>query len=202
MGNYIAVAGNMGVGKTSLVEFLARRFSVKVFFEPNEGNPYLKDFYGDMARWAFASQIHFLTHKFRIHQQIELEAATVIQDRTIYEDAEVFAHNLFRMGLMTRAEHSTYRDLYETVTELVRPPDLMIYLRCPVRAIRRRIKSRGRPEEQDVPLPYLRQLNRLYEDWFLRYDSSPVLVLDTSKLDYVTDLLDSLELLAQIERYL
>jgi len=202
MGNYIAVAGNMGVGKTSLVEFLARRFQVNVFYEPNEGTPYLKAFYSDMARWAFASQIHFLTHKFRIHRQIEREAETVVQDRTIYEDAEVFAHNLFRMGLMTHAEHATYRELYDTVAELVRPPDLMIYLRCPVRAIRRRIKTRGRPEEQAVPLSYLRQLNRLYEDWFQRYRLSPVLVLDTSKLDYVTDMVDSLELMAQIERYL
>ncbi len=202
MGKYIAVAGNMGAGKTSLVDFLRRRFELRVFFEPNESNPYLSSFYRDMKRWAFASQVHFLTKKFRIHRELELVPSTVVQDRTIYEDAEVFAYALHQMGHMSREEYATYRELYESVKPLVRPPDLMIYLSCPVRAIRKRITSRGRPEEQEVPAAYIRRLNRLYEEWFQRYDLSPVLVLDTSQLDYVTNLVDSLDLHASIEAFL
>ncbi len=202
MGKYIAVAGNMGAGKTSLVEFLTRRFQLQPIYEPNDDNPYLGLFYEDMSRWAFASQIHFLIHKFRLHRQMEAFERVAVQDRTIYEDAEIFAYNLMEMGYLSDTEYGTYRDLYESVLPFVRPPDLMIYLKCPVRAIRRRIKKRGRPEEQTVPAAYLRRLNRLYEAWYDRYDLSPKVQLDTSKLDYVTDLVDRLDLLAHIEEYL
>lgn len=202
MGKYIAVAGNIGSGKTSLVDFLHRRFDLRPYFEPNDSNPYLTLFYQDMQRWAFASQIHFLTHKFRLHRELQQVSATVVQDRTIYEDAEIFAYNLHRMGHLSKQEHATYRELYESVISLIRPPDLMIYLFCPLRAIRKRIKARGRPEEQEIPVTYIRRLNGLYEKWFKRYDLSPVEVVDTSRLDYLSDLVDRLDLMSLIEKYL
>ncbi|MDY0059099.1 MAG: deoxynucleoside kinase [Myxococcota bacterium] len=202
MGKYIAVAGNMGVGKTSLVDFLHRRFNLQPFFEPNEENPFLGSFYQDMPRWAFHSQIYFLTAKYRVHLKLEQVGETVVQDRTLYEDAEVFEKNLYKMGYLDEREHKVYRALYESIAPRIRPPDLMLYLKCPVRGIRQRIKKRGRPEELVVPADYLRRLNDLYEAWFEHYDLSPVVVIDTSKLDYLSDLVDRLDLFGTIERVL
>jgi deoxyadenosine/deoxycytidine kinase len=201
---YIAVAGNMGVGKSSLVAFLCRQYGLHPFYEPNEENPYLKDFYKDMRRWAFQSQVYFLAQKFRIHQELEKARSriAVVQDRTIYEDAEIFAYNLYRTKRMNKRDYATYQSLYKSILRSLRPPDLMVYLRGNLRTVRKRIKARGRPEEQDVPVTYLRRLNRLYEDWFARYDLSPHLVLETDNMDYATDLLDRLDLLRKIERYL
>jgi deoxyadenosine/deoxycytidine kinase len=203
---FIAVAGNMGAGKSTLVEFLERRFKVRPFYEPNESNPYLADFYGDMPRWAFQSQAYFLTAKFRIHQQIHKcladDGGTFVQDRTIYEDAEVFAENLYRSRVLPERDYQTYRALYETIVESLPPPDLLIYLRCSVRAVRHRIRLRGRPEEQEVPLAYVRRLHQLYEEWFARYDHSPTLVIDSDRLDYVTDLVHRIDLTRTIERFI
>jgi len=201
---YIAVAGNMGAGKSSLVQFLCSHYKVKPFFEPNEENPYLKDFYGDMKRWAFQSQVYFLSGKFRIHQELEKARSktTVVQDRSIYEDAEIFAYNLYRSRKMTRRDFETYQALYKSIVNSLKPPDLMIYLKATLRTVRKRIKLRGRPEEQSVPLGYLRRLNVLYVEWFERYDLSPTLILETDRMDYVTDLVDRIDLLRRIERYL
>lgn len=199
---YIAVAGNIGAGKSTLVEFLRYRFGLTPFFEPNAENPFLPAFYEDMKRWAFHSQIFFLTHKFRLHQALTDHPGTVVQDRTIYEDAEVFAELLFRMKKLTREEHAAYRSLYEAIIRTLRPPDLMIYLRATVRTVRRRIKLRGRPEEQALPLSYIRRLHELYEDWFTRYDRSPTLVIEVDRLDYIQDLVDRIEVIRTIERYL
>ncbi|MSP73307.1 MAG: deoxynucleoside kinase [Myxococcales bacterium] len=199
---YIAVAGNIGAGKSTLVDFLRYRFGLTPFFEPNAQNPYLTLFYDDMKRWAFHSQIYFLTHKFRLHQQLTDHPGTVVQDRTIYEDAEIFAQNLYRTKMMTPEEYATYRALYDAIIGTLRPPDLMIYLRADVRTVRRRIKLRGRPEEQSLPVPYLRRLHDLYEDWFARYDRSPTLVIPIDKLDYIEDLVDRIEIIRTIERYL
>jgi deoxyadenosine/deoxycytidine kinase len=201
---YIAVAGNMGVGKSSLVDYLCSHYKLQPFYEPNEANPYLKDFYKDMRRWAFQSQIYFLAGKFRIHQELERARSrvAVVQDRSIYEDAEIFAYNLYRSRKMTKRDFQTYQALYQSILRWLRPPDLMIYLKGNLRTIRRRIKGRGRPEEQAVPVSYLRRLNQLYEDWFERYDLSPTLILETDHMDYVTDLLDRLDLHRKIERYL
>jgi deoxyadenosine/deoxycytidine kinase len=201
---YIAVAGNIGCGKSTLVDFICRTYKVEPFFEPNATNPYLVDFYADMKRWAFHSQIYFLTHKFRIHQDLERERVTrtVIQDRTIYEDAEVFAVNLHRRRFISGRDWRLYRDLYQTILASLAPPDLMIYLRATVRTIRRRIKLRGRPEEQAIPVAYLRSLNRLYEDWFSAYKRSPTLVLQTDDLDYLSDLIHRLDVLKTIEKHL
>ena len=144
---YIAVAGNIGCGKSTLVDFICRQYGVQPFFEPNAENPYIVDFYEDMKKWGFHSQIYFLTHKFRIHQQLELERGqrTVVQDRTIYEDAEIFAANLFRRRLINKRDWQMYRELYETILTSLKPPDLMIYLKASLRTINKRIKLRGRP---------------------------------------------------------
>ncbi len=201
---YIAVAGNMGAGKTSLVEFLCNRYDLKPFYEPHAENPYLADFYDDMGRWAFASQVCFLTKKVTLHQQLEATGKTeaVVLDRTIYEDAEIFATNLRRMGHLKGRDWDTYWDLYETVRRSLRPPDIMLYLRCPVRSLRKRIKARGRAMEQEIPATYLRRLNALYEEWFDGYDAGPVEVIDTGKLDYLTNMVDRLDVLKAVEAHL
>lgn len=199
---FIAIAGNIGAGKTELTSFLCSKYGLAPFYEPNEQNPYLADFYEDMKRWAFRSQVFFLTHKFRLHRQLEQQTGTAIQDRTIYEDAEIFAKNLHRQRTIDKRDWETYWALYETIASSLRPPDLMIYLRCPVKTLRQRIRLRGRKMEQDIPTRYLTRLNGLYEDWFSRYSLSPVLVLPTDKLDYLTNLVDRVDLFRQIEKHL
>lgn len=202
MKKFIAVAGNMGVGKTSMVEFLCSRYGVEPVYEPFMDNPYLDDFYTDMGKYAFHSQLYFLTHKFRLHMELNNNAAPVVQDRTIYEDAEIFATNLHRSRHMSDRDYKTYIELYETMKEALQPPDLMIYLRCSVRAIRRRIKKRGRESEQAIPVRYIRNLNLLYEEWIERYDQSPVLIWDSERMDYLTDLCDRLEFQQSLDRVL
>ncbi len=157
-----------------------------------------------MRRWAFHSQIYFLAGKFRIHQELERARSTitVVQDRTIFEDAEIFAKNLYSSRKMSSREWASYQALYESIVRSLRPPDVMIYLRCSLRTVKNRIKLRGRPEEQSVPTAYLRRLHQLYEEWFARYDHSPTLVLETDHMDYVTDLMDRLDLIQKIERYI
>lgn len=201
---YIAVAGNIGVGKSSLVKFLCRQYGLQPFYEPNDENPYLKDFYREMRRWAFHSQMFFLAVKFRIHRQLDQARSrrTVIQDRSIYEDAEIFAYNLYRGRKMTKRDYQTYRALYESIIAALRPPDLMIYLRAGLRTLKHRINRRGRTEEQHIPDGYLRRLNKLYDSWFERYDLSPTLVVETDSMDYATDLVDRLDLMQRIERHL
>lgn len=201
----IAVAGNMGAGKSSLVEWLRQQFGMRPFFEPNEENPYLEDFYEDMQRWAFNSQIWFLIRRFHIHKTIDTAAREnsqpVVQDRTIYEDAEIFAAHLHAAGNISERDWESYQDLYQTLRAELRPPDLMIYLRCPLKTLVKRIHKRGRAFEQKVPRKYLRNLENLYEGWLTRYDASPKLVLETDRLDYVEHLFDRLELLRAIEQH-
>jgi len=199
---FVAVAGNIGAGKTEFVQFLCRKYGLKPFFEPNDGNPYLEDFYRDMKAWSFHSQVYFLTHKQRLHRQLMADPATVVQDRTIYEDAEIFARNLFDQKLMSPRDHQMYRELYDSVCETLQPPDVMIFLKCPVRTLKRRIARRGRAMEQEIPTEYLTRLNRLYARWRENYTLSPVIELETDKLDYLTDLVDRLDVFRQIERFL
>jgi deoxyadenosine/deoxycytidine kinase len=199
---YIAIAGNIGAGKTELTTFLCERYGLSPFVESNDENPYLADFYADMQAWAFRSQMWFLVRKYQSLLEFDSQPARVVQDRTVYEDAEIFARNLFNQRALDKRDFATYWMLYETIARTVRPPDLMIQLRCPVRTLRRRIERRGRAMEQSIPVEYLRRLNRLYEAWFKRYDASPVIVLDTDKLDWMTDLVDRLEVFRKIERHL
>ena len=202
----VAVAGNIGAGKSSLVEWLRQQFGMAPFFEPNEDNPYLADFYGDMPRWAMSSQLFFLVKRFQIHREIARRAASdvrpIVQDRTLYEDAEIFATYLHRAGHIDARDWGMYQDLYRTLQGEIRPPDLMIYLRCPLKTLVGRIKQRGRAFEQAIPRSYLAALEKLYEEWFARYDLSPVLVLPTDRLDYVEDLFDRLEVREAIAKHL
>jgi deoxyadenosine/deoxycytidine kinase len=199
---FIAIAGNIGAGKSSLLQFLTSSYDVAPFYEPNDANPYLEDFYRDMKRWAFASQLFFLSNKFRIHQEADRTPGVVIQDRTIFEDAEIFATALRQMRKIDRRDWETYWAFYQTILRSIRPPDLMIYLRCPMRTLRRRIRLRGRSMEQDIPLPYLKRLERLYEQWIDNYRMSEVLVLDSERLDFVSDLVDRQDVRSRIEALL
>jgi len=199
---YVAVAGNIGAGKSTLVQFLSQRFGLRPLYEPVDDNPYLEDFYEDMNRWAFHSQIFYLSHKYALHALAEATRERVVLDRTIYEDAEIFAAGLKSRKVMNKRDFETYRELYMTIREQVRPPDIMIYLRCSVRGLRRRIKLRGRAMEQTLPASYLRQLNRRYERWFEEYDLGPKAVIETENLDYLHDLIDRVDLIEQIEALL
>jgi deoxyadenosine/deoxycytidine kinase len=195
----IAIAGNIGAGKTSLVDFLTSTYNITPFYEPNDENPYLEDFYKDMNRWGFHSQLYFLSNKFRIHQKVDQTPGVVVQDRTIFEDVEIFATALKQMRKITERDWKTYQDFYQSITASIKPPDLMIYLKCSIRTIRKRIKIRGRKMEQDIPLSYLKRLDRLYESWIANYSMSNVLVIETDRLDYVYDLIDRLDVMQQIE---
>jgi deoxyadenosine/deoxycytidine kinase len=199
---FIAVAGNIGAGKSSLVDFLTATYDVAPLYEPNDENPYLEDFYSDMRAWAFHSQMFFLSNKFRIHQEADRTPGVVIQDRTIFEDAEIFATALHRMRKIDARDWATYWSFYQSILQAIQPPDLMIYLRCPIRTIRRRIRLRGRKMEQDIPLSYLKRLEALYEDWIRNYDLGEVLVLDSHRLDFVSDLVDRQDVRERIERLL
>ena len=196
---FIAVAGNMGVGKTTLVAWLTARYGIQPVFEPFADNPYLDDFYRDMSGWGFHSQVWFLAHKYRLHRDLERTAGVLVQDRTIYEDAEIFAAHLHRSKKMSKRDWETYSEMYRAMRASLKPPDLLIYLRCGVRTIRKRLVMRGRPSEQEIPTAYLRSLNQLYEGWIASYDQSPVLIWDTERLDYLGDLVDSIEFQKALE---
>ncbi len=198
----IAIAGNMGSGKSTLVEFLSKTYDVVPFYEPNDDNPYLADFYKDMKRWAFQSQLYFLSNKFRLHQELDRQPGVVALDRTIFEDAEIFATALYQMRKISKRDWQTYQGFYQAILDAIRPPDLMIYLRCSMRPLRQRIRLRGRKMENDVPLAYLKRLDRLYEDWIARYQMSDVLVLETDRLDYINDLIHRLDVMERIEAVL
>ncbi len=192
----------MGSGKSTLVDFLSRTYGVVPFYEPNDENPYLADFYKDMKGWAFQSQLYFLSNKFRLHQELDRQDGVVALDRTIFEDAEIFATALFQMRKITKRDWETYQGFYSAILDAIRPPDLMIYLRCSMRTLRQRIRLRGREMEQDVPLAYLKRLDGLYEKWIESYTMSDVLVLKTDELDYIHDLVHRLDVMQRIEAVL
>lgn len=192
----------MGSGKSTLVDFLARTYGVMPFYEPNDENPYLADFYRDMKRWAFRSQLYFLASKFRLHQELDRQPGVVALDRTIFEDAEIFATALYRMRKISKRDWQTYESFYHAILDAIRPPDLLIYLSCSMRTLRQRIRLRGRRMERDVPLSYLKRLEALYEGWIANYSMSEVLVLETDRLDYVNDLVHRLDVMQRIEAVL
>jgi deoxyadenosine/deoxycytidine kinase len=185
MKKFVAVAGNIGVGKSSLVQLLCQRLNWAPFFEPEAENPYLSDFYQDMPGWGFHSQIYFLTHRVRMHQQIFRHPTSVMQDRSIYEDAEVFACNLYLQGYFSERDYETYRLLYTTLAEFLPPPDLVIYLRASVPTLINRIKNRAREYERTISPAYLAQLSVLYEKWISGFTFCPVLTIPADDLDYV-----------------
>lgn len=185
MNKFIAVAGNIGVGKSTLVEMICKRLDWEPFYEPHTENPYLADFYADMKAWSFQSQVFFLTHRLRIHQQLLHSNGSVIQDRSIYEDAEIFARNLFLQGSLSDRDYKTYHALYMTMAEILHPPDLVIYLRASVPTLTRRIQIRNRDYEKSIPDDYLEQLNSLYESWIADFTFCPVLTVPADDLDFV-----------------
>jgi len=185
MKKFIAVAGNIGVGKSTLVELLCARLGWTPFYEPVAENPYLADFYRDMQAWAFHSQIFFLTHRLRAHHRLAQHPTSVIQDRSVYEDAEIFAQNLFRQGHIREREYQTYRELYHTLIEFLPPPDLVIYLRASSATLLTRIERRGRDYEQSIAPGYLESLNELYEAWINGFTLCPVLTVPADDLDFV-----------------
>lgn len=185
MKKFIAVAGNIGVGKSTLVHLLCEKMGWEPFYEPVTENPYIADFYKDMNAWSFHSQVFFLTHRLRIHQRILSFSGSVIQDRSIYEDAEVFAHNLYVQGNLNERDYETYRALYLTVSDFIPPPDLVIYLRATAPTLQRRISLRDRDYERKIPTEYLDQLNKLYEQWINNFALCPVLTVPADDLDYV-----------------
>ncbi len=185
MKKFIAVAGNIGVGKSTLVELLCQRLGCDPIFEPEANNPYLADFYQDMHRWGFNSQIYFLALRARFHRQLIAQPGSIIQDRTIYEDAEIFARNLYLQGNMDERDYQTYYLLYQVLTEFLPPPDLVIYLRSSVATLVRRIALRNRSYERQIAPEYLERLNHLYEQWIAGFSLCPVLTVPADALDYV-----------------
>ena len=187
MKKFVAVAGNIGVGKTTLVHKLCQELDWTPFLEPEAENPYLADFYQDMKSWAFHSQIFFLTRRLRSHKQLIMHPGSVIQDRSVYEDAEIFAHNLYRQGQISSRDYQTYQDLYQVLVEFLPPPDLVIYLRASVPTLLDRIQKRGRSYEEEIDPGYLEQLNELYEDWIRNFQCCPVLTVPGDDLDFVAN---------------
>jgi deoxyadenosine/deoxycytidine kinase len=202
MKRYVAVAGTIGAGKTSLVAWLVKRYGLVPFYEPNETNPFLADFYADMPRWGFASQCFFLAHKLKLHQELERGGQPAVIDRTIYEDAEIFARNLHAQGHLTKREWAVYEALYQGICRSLRPPDVLIALTCPLATTKKRIARRGRSMEQAIPEAYLRRLHRLYTGWFDHYDLSPIVRIDTGALDYVENLVDLIDLTRTLDEAL
>jgi deoxyadenosine/deoxycytidine kinase len=186
MKKFVAVAGNIGVGKSTLVEMLCVRLGWEPFFEPVTENPYLEDFYKDMRAWSFHSQVFFLTHRLRSHYKLGQHPSSVVQDRSVYEDAEIFAYNLFLQGYINQRDYQTYRDLYETTSRLLPPPDLVVYLRASVPTLLHRIEHRGRNYERTITSEYLHGLNNLYEQWIDNFTLCPVLAVPADDLDYVS----------------
>lgn len=185
MKKFIAVAGNIGVGKSTLVELLCNRLGWQPFFEPHAENPYLADFYKNMKAWGFHSQVFFLTHRLQIHRQLLLVPGSVIQDRSVYEDAEVFARNLYLQGQISERDFATYNALYHTLCEFLPPPDLVIYLRATVDTLQTRIAKRDRTYERKISDEYLAQLNTLYQEWIDNFTLCPVLTVPADDLDFV-----------------
>jgi len=185
MKKYIAVAGNIGVGKSTLVGLLSESLGMQPFYEPVTENPYLADFYSNMHTWSFHSQIFFLSHRLRIQQQLVWMPGSVIQDRSIYEDAEIFARNLYIQGYLNQRDYNTYHTLYTTLTEFLPAPNLVIYLRASVSTLEKRISNRDRDYERRISSSYLDQLNNLYEIWISSFNACPVLTVPADDLDYV-----------------
>jgi deoxyadenosine/deoxycytidine kinase len=184
---FIAVAGNIGAGKSTLTSLLSQRLKWEPFLEGVSDNPYLVDFYDDMEKWSFHSQVFFMARRLRHHRQLLERPDSVIQDRTVYEDAEIFARNLYIQGSMSERDYATYNELYRAVTAILPPPNLVIYLSASVETLTSRIQQRGRAFERSIGDSYLKQLNHLYEDWIEHFSLCPVLTIPADRLDFVAN---------------
>ncbi len=198
---HIAITGNIGAGKTTLAEKLAGHYGWEVYYEAVDGNPYLAPFYGDMPKWSFHLQVYFLNSRFEQVLKIKSqEEKTIVQDRTIYEDAYIFAQNLYESGHLNETDFSTYRSLFETIMQAVTPPDLMIYLKADIPKLLSQIQKRGRAYETSIDPSYLTSLNHLYERFTDRYDHGKLIEIDVNELDFVSSEEDFKLITRQIEK--
>ena len=181
---HIAIAGNIGSGKTTLTTLLANHYKWEAHYEDVDDNPYLNDFYEDMQRWSFNLQIYFLNSRFRQIVEIRKSGKNVIQDRTIYEDANIFAPNLHTMNLMTTRDYDNYQSLFQLMVSFIQPPDLLIYLRADVPTLVRNIQKRGRDYEASIRLDYLKSLNERYENWINGYTDGKLLIFDVDNINF------------------
>ncbi|WP_343764009.1 deoxynucleoside kinase [Gangjinia marincola] len=184
---HVAIAGNIGAGKTTLTGLLAKHYKWKALYEDVLDNPYLEDFYTSMERWSFNLQVYFLKSRFNQMKEIRNGKRTVIQDRTIYEDAHIFAPNLHAMGLMTNRDYENYKSLFDLIEGLVKGPDVMIYLRSSIPNLVSQIQKRGREYENSISIDYLSRLNERYEAWISDYDKSKLIVIDVDNVNFVDE---------------
>lgn len=196
---HIAIAGNIGAGKTSLAELLAKHYKWEAHFEDVIDNPYLDDFYNHMERWSFNLQIYFLKSRFQQLLKIKESKKPIIQDRTIYEDAYIFAPNLKAMGLMNQRDFKNYQELFELLESLIKGPDLLVYLRSSIPNLVNKIHKRGRDYENSISIDYLSRLNERYEAWISTYDKGEILVIDVDNLDFVEKKDDFMKIVSKID---
>ena len=197
---HIAIVGNIGAGKTTLTGLLAKNYGWEALYEAVDNNPYLEDFYSDMKRWSFNLQIYFLNSRYRQIIDIQKSGRNIIQDRTIYEDAYIFAENLHDMGLMTTRDYENYESIFENITEFIKPPDLLVYLKASVPTLVSNIQRRGREYEIGIRLDYLSKLNEKYDKWINNYKLGKLLVLDKDNLDFANNTEDMGTIVNLIER--
>lgn len=184
---FISVAGNIGSGKSSLTRMIAKEFGWIPYFESVQDNPYLSDFYDDMRRWSFQLQVYFLSHRFHTHKKIIASKKSVIQDRSIYEDVEIFARNLYLMNRMEKRDYMNYRTLFYEMVSYLKAPDLVVYLKADVKTLLKQIKLRGRDFEQSIEKKYIERLNRSYKKWISSYKLGKVLVIESDNIDFVNN---------------
>ena len=196
---HIAISGNIGSGKTTLVEKLSKHYNWIPVYESADNNPYLKDFYEDMTRWAFNLQIYFLNRRFKQVTSIKDSDRTIVQDRTIYEDASIFAANLHESGHIAERDYQNYLDIFNSMVNFVHPPDLLIYLRADIPKLVQQIQKRGREYEYSMSLDYLRKLNTHYEQWISNYTLGRLLIIDVNNLDFVERIEDFAFIIGKME---